>query len=190
MSGEKTVFLDRDGVINVDTGHPHIIAEIQFVDGIFDLCTAARNLGYQIIIVTNQAGIAKGHYTEEQFFRVMDWMIGQFRQRGIKILDYYFCPHHVDGLGVYKKDCNHRKPEPGMILTACARHDIDLENSIIIGDKYSDMEAGRRAGIGTKFLFKSKPDDGSEVKNDIKNVTKLSEITQYLLSSISKGREN
>ncbi len=180
MSARKILFLDRDGVINVDTGHPHVIDEIQFVDGIFDLCTLACDLGYQIIIITNQAGIAKGHYDEEQFQRVMEWMLGQFTKRGIKILDYYFCPHHVDGFGKYKKACNHRKPEPGMILSACVDHDIDLKNSIIIGDKMSDMEAGRRAKVATLLFFNVLSNEEADMSNNIKKFTELSDITQYL----------
>lgn len=180
MSGGKILFLDRDGVINVDTGHPHVIDEMQFVEGIFDLCVVAGGLGYQIIIITNQAGIAKGHYDEEQFFRVMNWMTGQFMKRGIEILDYYFCPHHVDGHGKYRKNCPHRKPEPGMILAACTDHDIDLKNSIIIGDKISDMAAGRRANIGTLLFFDAGGNEKTNMPDNIRKFIQLSDITEFL----------
>jgi len=180
MPAQKILFLDRDGVINVDSGHPHIIKDIEFVDNIFELCRVACDLGYQIIIVTNQAGIAKGYYDEKQFFLVMDWMVGEFRKQDIEILDVQFCPHHREGLGKYKKKCDCRKPEPGMILAASAAHNIDLKNSVIVGDKISDMEAGRRAGIETRILFKAVNDMKKYEIKGVQTFTTLSDIAKYL----------
>ncbi len=186
----KALFLDRDGVINVDTGHPHNINEIQFVEGIFELCAMACDLGYRIIIVTNQAGIAKGYYDEAQFLCVMDWMIEVFKKRNIEILDFYFCPHHIDGLGQYKKNCMRRKPEPGMILDASVDHNINLRNSVIVGDKISDMEAGKSAGVGEKLLFKSANDEIGGLMEDIHVFTKMSDIAEYLKKVEDKYRNS
>lgn len=188
MCKRRALFLDRDGVINVDTGHPHIIEQIQFVEDIFELCKVARMLEYQIIIITNQAGIAKGIYDEAQFLCVMDWMLALFKKKNIDILDFYFCPHHIDGLGKYKKDCSRRKPQPGMILDAATTHNIDLETSVIVGDKISDIEAGRRAGVGERILFKSNNDEKADLLEGIRIFTKMLDIAEYLKKINSKHR--
>ena len=110
----KALFLDRDGVINVDRVHLFRKEEFEFTRGIFDLCRKYSDTGYIILVITNQAGIAKGIYTEKDFMDLTDWMIGRFREAGIKISQVYFCPHHPDFSG----HCECRKPEPGMILKA------------------------------------------------------------------------
>jgi len=145
----KVLFLDRDGVINVDKSYVYKVEDIEFIDGIFDLCQAYQNKDYDIIIVTNQAGIARGYYTEDDFIKLMDWMKKEFKKRGINILDVFYCPHHPDFTG----ECDCRKPKPGMILEAAKKHNIDLQNSILIGDKMSDIEAGKNAGIGLNILI-------------------------------------
>jgi D-glycero-D-manno-heptose 1,7-bisphosphate phosphatase len=139
----KALFIDRDGVINVDKGHVFLIEDFEFSVGVFDLCRKYFNTGYFIIVVTNQAGIAKGLYTEEAFINLTDWMIGQFKDNGIPITKVYYCPHHPEISG----PCMCRKPEPGMLLQAVKEFDLEISECILIGDKESDMEAGRRAGI-------------------------------------------
>lgn len=181
MADNLALFLDRDGVINVDTGYPHIIEDMRFVEGVFELCAVANKLDYKIIIVTNQAGIAKGFYDEAHFLRVMEWMIDVFKQKKIEISDFYYCPHHIDGLGEYKKKCCRRKPAPGMILDASIDHNINLEKSIIVGDKVSDMEAGKQAGVGKKFLLKPVHDEKLGLMKDFDVVAHLSVIAEYLL---------
>ncbi len=112
MSRRKALFLDRDGVINVETGYVHCREEFIFQEGIFELCSAAESLGYLIIVVTNQAGIARGYYTESEFFELTEWMIAEFERRGIAITKVYHCPYHpVHGLGEYRIDSPDRKPE-------------------------------------------------------------------------------
>lgn len=188
MCEHRALFLDRDGVINIDTGHPHIIEQIEFVEGIFELCTVARTLEYQIIIITNQAGIAKGIYDETQFLCVMDWMLAVFKKKGIDILDFYYCPHHINGLGKYKKNCSRRKPQPGMILDAATAHKIDLDHSIIVGDKMSDIDAGKRAGVGETILFKSNNNEKPDLLEGTQIFTKMLDITEYLKRINSKHR--
>jgi len=139
----KALFIDRDGVINVDKVHVFRKEEFEFTDGIFDLCSKYSDKGYLILVITNQAGIAKGIYGEEDFQKLTDWMTGQFAERGIKISKVYHCPHHPDFTG----PCNCRKPEPGMILQGVKDFNLDISQCILIGDKESDLEAGRRAGI-------------------------------------------
>jgi D-glycero-D-manno-heptose 1,7-bisphosphate phosphatase len=145
--------LDRDGVINIDYGHVFEKEKIDFLDGIFDLCKRAQELGYLLIVVTNQGGIAKGYYTEEQFLDLTKWIENEFQKRGIKITKTFYCPHHPEGkIEKYSKSCEDRKPNPGMILKAIEEFNIDPANSIMIGDKETDIEAAEAAKIGRKFL--------------------------------------
>lgn len=139
----KALFLDRDGVVNIDKGHVYLSEQFEFTPGIFDLCRKYASEGYLIIIVTNQAGIAKGIYTEKDFTVLTVWMLDHFLKEGIKISGVYHCPHHPDVTGI----CDCRKPAPGMILQAVRDFDLDIKECILIGDKDSDLEAGRRAGI-------------------------------------------
>ena len=144
----RALFLDRDGVINVDHGYVHRPDQFEFIDGIFDLCRHARDLGYLIVVVTNQAGIGRGLYTEQAFHALTTWMTQQFSERGIDIAAVYFCPHHaLHGIGEYKRECERRKPNPGMLQDAARELGIDLGASMLIGDKESDIEAGLRAKL-------------------------------------------
>lgn len=146
----RALFLDRDGVINVDLGYVHKPEQVVFVDGIFDLVSEAKRLGYVVVVVTNQAGIGRGYYSEEDFHRLMAWMGNQFVQRGGKLDAVYFSPFHPEhGLGHYRRTSDCRKPAPGMIVRAKKELDLDLYESIIIGDKASDVTAGLAAEVGT-----------------------------------------
>ncbi len=146
---KRALFLDRDGVINVELNYLYKIKDFKFLDGIFELCRYYQNLGYLIIIVTNQSGIARGYYSESDFEKLTLWMIREFAKEGIKITKVYYCPHHSEISG----KCSCRKPEPGMILEAQKEFDIDLNNSILVGDKERDIEAALSAGIKESYLF-------------------------------------
>jgi D-glycero-D-manno-heptose 1,7-bisphosphate phosphatase len=149
----RALFLDRDGVINVDHGYVHRPDQFTFIDGIFDLCRRARDLDYLIVVVTNQAGIGRGFYTEQAFHDLTAWMKQRFADQGIDIAAVYFCPHHAEhGVGKHRRECARRKPNPGMLLDAAREHAIDLSRSLLIGDKESDIEAGRRAMLGGTVL--------------------------------------
>ena len=139
----KALFIDRDGVINVDKVHVFRKEDFEFNNGIFDLCRSYSDKGYLMIVITNQAGIAKGLFSETDFLRLTSWMVKQFDKQGIKISKVYHCPHHPDFTG----PCDCRKPEPGMILKAIKDFDLDIGQCVLIGDKETDLEAGRRAGI-------------------------------------------
>jgi D-glycero-D-manno-heptose 1,7-bisphosphate phosphatase len=150
------VFLDRDGVINQETGYVHKVDEFDFIDGVFAACRVMSKAGYRLIIITNQAGIARGYYTEDDFHLLTKWMLDTFRQQGVEIDGVYYCPHHpVYGVGGYRRDCDCRKPAPGMILHAAQEHSLDLQHSILVGDKVTDVEAGRAAGVGCCVLVQT-----------------------------------
>jgi D-glycero-D-manno-heptose 1,7-bisphosphate phosphatase len=158
MGKNKALFLDRDGVINVDRGYVHCRDEFQFQEGIFELCGAAQALGYLLVVVTNQAGIARGFYTEAEFHELTTWMTRRFAEEHIEIARVYYCPYHpVHGLGSYRYDSPDRKPNPGMILRASADFDLDLTASLLLGDHLSDIQAGKAAGVGTTILLRHEP---------------------------------
>ncbi|GAX86814.1 D-glycero-D-manno-heptose 1,7-bisphosphate phosphatase [Lebetimonas natsushimae] len=142
----KAAFLDRDGVINIDKNYVHKIEDFEFKDGIFDLLKLLQDKGFVLFVVTNQSGIGRGYYTLEDFKKLTDYMLNELKKRGIKIKEVAFCPHHP---GV---NCECRKPKPGMILNLAKKYNIDLKHSILIGDKQSDIEAGKNAGVGKTYL--------------------------------------
>jgi D-glycero-D-manno-heptose 1,7-bisphosphate phosphatase len=161
-SRRKALFLDRDGVINVDRHYVHRVEYFAFLPGIFDLCAAAMERGYLIVVVTNQAGIGRGYYTEADFERLTEWMAGTFRHRGVAIARVYHCPYHpTAGVGEYRRDSFDRKPHPGMLQRARDDLNLDLTGSVLIGDKDSDMAAGLAAGVGR--LVKLVPDATARV---------------------------
>lgn len=147
-TAKPALFLDRDGIVNVDQGYVYRKEDFEFVEGIFDLCQAFREKGYLIVIVTNQSGIARGFYTEQDYLILSRWMEKEFLKGGIEIDGIYHCPDHPD----FTEDSFMRKPNPGMLLQAATDLHIDLENSLLIGDKTSDLQAGQRAGLTNCFL--------------------------------------
>ena len=152
----KAVFLDRDGVINHDHAYVSKIEDFDFIDGVFEACQEFIKQGYLIIVVTNQSGIGRGYYSEADFNLLTDWMSSEFAKQGVPITQVYFCPHHPKkALPEYLKECDCRKPMPGMLNQAIKQFDIDVTQSIMVGDKISDLEAAQAAGIKTKILVKS-----------------------------------
>jgi D-glycero-D-manno-heptose 1,7-bisphosphate phosphatase len=145
----KTIFLDRDGVINKEVNYLYKIDDLEFIDGVFEACRLFKNLGYKIIIITNQAGIAKGLYSLRQFEILNKWILKQFEYQGIKIHDVFLCPHDP------QSGCNCRKPKPGMLLEAKNKYDISMGDSWLIGDKETDIEAAVAANIPNTILVRS-----------------------------------
>lgn len=135
----QALFLDRDGIVNVDTAYLHKPEDVVFVDGIFELCKTAELKGYLIIIVTNQAGIARGFYSEEDVQKLHNWLREEFLRKGINITDIFYSPFHTEGvIKKYIKDSDCRKPKPGMFLNAEKKYKIDFSHSLMVGDKHSD----------------------------------------------------
>ncbi len=156
----KALFLDRDGTINVEKNYVWEKEDFEFRKGIFKLLHQYFKAGYLIFVVTNQAGIARGYYSEQEFSRLTEWMTEKFGKRGIHITKVYHCPHHPDFTG----ECSCRKPNPGMILKAIGEYGLDPAKCILVGDKLSDVQAGVRAGIGTNYLI---PEKGKVILKDV-----------------------
>jgi D-glycero-D-manno-heptose 1,7-bisphosphate phosphatase len=155
------LFLDRDGVINVDHGYVFQVEKFQFIPGIFDLTRfVANELGWPIVVVTNQSGIGRGLFDEKAYDAITKWMCDQFAAAGSPLTHVYHCAHHpTHGIGQYRRDHPWRKPKPGMLLQAAADYDIDLKSSVMVGDSLGDIVAGLAAGIG--LLIRLDP-DGSQ----------------------------
>lgn len=161
MTQRRALFLDRDGVINVDHGYVCSQEAFEFIDGVFDLCLAAQRAGYLVIVVTNQAGIGRGYFTEAAFRSLTDWMCTKFREQGVEIAHVYYCPYHPEhGVGVFRRDSEMRKPNPGMILKAAQEFVLDLQASLLVGDKETDVAAGRAAGVGRNVLLPAHVQEG------------------------------
>ena len=145
----KTIFLDRDGVINKEINYLHKIEDFEFINGIFETCQYLISLNYKIIIITNQSGISRNYYSENDFQNINNWMLSQFKKNDIDILDVFHCPHGPNSL------CNCRKPKPGMLLEAKIKHKINMDDSWMIGDKEADIIAANSAGVYKTILVKS-----------------------------------
>lgn len=157
----RVLFLDRDGVINVNHGYVHTPEGTEWVPGIVELCKAAQARGYALVVVTNQAGIARGYYSEAQFAAYTHWVHQHFAAAGVSIVATYYCPHHPQaGQGDYQVDCDCRKPAPGMLLAADQAHAVDWAGSLLVGDKRTDIQAGQAAGVGQCFLLGDDTGDG------------------------------
>ena len=145
----KVIFLDRDGVINQDVGYLHKSKNFKFTDCIFDACKYFQSLGFKVIVVTNQSGIARGYYQETDFHILTEWMLVQFYNQDIDILDVFFCPHGPNST------CKCRKPKPGMLIEARDKYGINMAESWLIGDKETDIDAANAAGVNNTILVKS-----------------------------------
>ena len=168
----KTIFLDRDGVINKEMNYLYKIDDFEFIDGIFDAGLYFQSLGYKIIIITNQSGISRGYYTLSEYQKVTQWMLDQFKYNNINILDIFHCPHLPDS------NCDCRKPKPGMFLKAQLKHNIEMEKSWMIGDSEVDVIAANSAGISNTILVRS----GHRIDESISKA-------RFILDSIQQAKE-
>lgn len=155
----RALFLDRDGVINQDLGYVHSREKCIFYPEIFDVIRLANETGYKVIIVTNQAGIGRGYYTENVYLEFMRWMMNELNSKGCWVDKYYHCPHHpFRAKGIYLQDCNCRKPKPGMFLKAIQDFNINTVQSIMIGDNGWDMEAANAVNVKHLIQISSEVD--------------------------------
>ena len=175
----RALFLDRDGVINEETGYLIDPADVRFVPGLFPLLRSAQQLGYGLVVVTNQSGIARGLYTEADFHALMDWMRAQFAGERITLAAVYHCPYHPEhGHGHFRREHTDRKPGPGMLLRAAQDLALNLSQSLLIGDRCSDIAAAQAAGLRQAFLLhgtETKPCPGPHLQ-----VNTLAEVELWL----------
>ena len=163
----KAVFLDRDGTINVEKNYLHKIEDFEFLPGVIEGLSLLNNAGYKLIIVTNQSGIGRGYYTENDFVTLNNWMLDELKSHGIIISKVYYCPHLPDAkVEKYRMDCECRKPKLGMYNQAIRDFDIDLSQSFVIGDKIRDCAICEQTDC-RGFLIAN--NEKSEIIEDVKN---------------------
>jgi D-glycero-D-manno-heptose 1,7-bisphosphate phosphatase len=180
MSG-RALFLDRDGVVNEEVGYLHRAEEVRFVDGIFSLCRTAAGLGYRLIVVTNQAGIARGYYSEADFDVLMEFMRGELRAAGIELDAVYYCPFHPEhGVGRYKQEHEDRKPGTGMLRRGARELGVELSESVMVGDRCSDVGAANAAGLRQMFLISGT--EAAACGGEYVGVESLAEVEQWLVA--------
>ena len=163
----KTIFLDRDGVINHEVNYLYKVEDFKFIDGIFESCRHFEKLGFKIIIISNQSGIGRGYFSQEEYNYLTEWLMNEFYENKINIYDVFSCPHSPD------QNCSCRKPKPGMFLNAKNKHGIDMKNSWMIGDKESDIIAATKSGITNTILV-----------NSGHKIDKYNSTAKYILESI------
>lgn len=151
----KAIFLDRDGTLNIDYGYVHEIDNFKFIDGAIDALRELKKMGYMLVLVTNQSGIARGYFSEDQFLQLTEWMDWSLAEQDVDLDGIYYCPHHPEGKGEYKEDCDCRKPKPGMLLQAIKELKIDPTQSIMVGDKVEDLKAGIGAKVKMNVLVRT-----------------------------------
>ena len=156
-------FLDRDGVINVDSGYVGRWEDFEYLPDAVEGLKQLQNAGFKLFVVTNQSGIARGYYTEDDFLALTKAMTADLSAKGVTLAAVYYCPYLEDAdLEPYRVASYLRKPEPGMLLKAAQDHNIDVSRSIMIGDKVSDMVAAERAGVpGRYHVTEGRPHDAS-----------------------------
>ncbi len=145
----RAIFLDRDGVINVEVGYLTNSKDFKFIEGTIEALKILKQKGYLLIVITNQAGIARGYYKKETLEEIHNKMNNVLKKNNIILDDIFYCPHHPD----YTGPCDCRKPQPGMIFKAREKHNIDLQSSFMIGDTLRDIEAGLAAQCKTVLVL-------------------------------------
>ena len=179
-SKARALFLDRDGVINIDSGYIWRHEDFIFNENMSEACRKAQSMGYLLVVVTNQAGIGRGLYSEKDFQALTDWMLAQFRAHEIEIVHVYFSPTHPEeGIGIYRRESPDRKPGPGMLLKARDAYDIDMSQSVIVGDRETDILAGINGGVGTRILIEGAEENPDSSRADVV-LGSLSEVVDWL----------
>jgi D-glycero-D-manno-heptose 1,7-bisphosphate phosphatase len=152
-ASRPAAFLDRDGVLNFDDGYIGTRDRIRWTPGVVSAIRTLNKAGYLVFVITNQSGVARGMFSEQDVHDLHDWMRDELQRDGARIDDFRFCPHHADGsVADYAVDCECRKPKPGMLRDLMSAWPVRAQGSFVIGDKPSDVEAAKAAGL-PGFLF-------------------------------------
>jgi len=180
---DKAVFLDRDGTIVEDIGYLNSPEQIKFISGSIQAIKMLNDAGYEVIVITNQAGVAKGLVTEDMLQTIDKIIQKNILNGGGHLTAFYYCPHHPEhGVYPYRQICECRKPHTGLIKRATRDHDLDLSKSFMIGDKGSDIEAGKRAGTKTVLVMTGKTEKDLKEKPD-HEANNLLEAVKWVLST-------
>ncbi|MEJ2252598.1 MAG: D-glycero-beta-D-manno-heptose 1,7-bisphosphate 7-phosphatase [Candidatus Lokiarchaeota archaeon] len=160
---EKAIFLDRDGVINKEVNYLSNPKDFEFIPGSIKALRRLQEIGYKLIVITNQSGLARGYFTVETLNKIHNKMKRILRENNVILTDIFICPHHPDITGI----CECRKPKPGLLIQAKQKYNIDLKNSYMVGDTLKDIQAGKNAGCKTIFVLTG---HGEEEKEKIKEI--------------------
>ena len=148
MKKNTAVFLDRDGTINEEVGYLDSLDKLKIIPSAYEAIRLINESGMKVVVISNQAGVARGFFTEDFVKVTHEHLQTALRQQGATIDNFYYCPHHpTEGIEPYRQVCNCRKPAPGMLLQAAQDLNIDLKRSYLVGDRFNDMEAGKKIGV-------------------------------------------
>jgi len=154
MCKNPAIFLDRDGTINEEMGYINHISRFKIFPFVVESIKIFRENGFKTIVITNQSGVGRGFFTEELVQRIHQDLNDYLKKNGTKLDGIYYCPHHpTEGKGKYKMDCNCRKPKTGLIKQAVEDHNVDLDNSYMIGDRFKDMIFANNLNIKSGFVL-------------------------------------
>lgn len=178
---QKAVFLDRDGTINQDKGYLCNPCDFAFIPGAVEAIKIFRNLGYKVIVITNQSAVARGFYDEEAVRRLHNHMNSLLALEGASVDAYYYCPHHPEGIvSAYKKDCDCRKPAPGMIRRAKEDFGLDLSRCVCVGDRDIDVLAGMNGGVGHCALVRGNYPMDEKILQTVPVFNDLLQLAHYM----------
>ncbi|VFP87609.1 D-glycero-beta-D-manno-heptose-1,7-bisphosphate 7-phosphatase [Candidatus Erwinia haradaeae] len=170
------IFFDRDGTINIDHGYISGTEHFEFIDGAIEAMHELITMGFILVLITNQSGIGRGIFSQDQFIQLTRWMSSFLERNHIHLAGVYFCPHHPHALiKQLRKSCDCRKPKPGMFFAAQKKLHINMLHSYMVGDKIEDMQAAKSAGVGTKVLLRS---------TNLINITKDKMIADWILNGL------
>ena len=179
MGKNKFILFDRDGVINIEKSYLYKIEDFEYESGVIEGLEKLKKLGYRFLIITNQAGIARGYYTEEDYLKLEKFIMEDLKNKGIKIEKTYYCPHHPEGKGNYRIECECRKPNTGNFLKAIEEFQIDVKKSFMVGDRITDLIPAEKLGFKSVLV---------KTGYGMKNISKLVDkgLKSLVVGSISE----
>ena len=181
---QRAVFLDRDGTIIEDTGYVAGQERVEFLPRSSQAVKLLNENGFRVIVISNQAGVARGYYSEADVRETNRYIQSTLAGQGAIIDRFYYCPHHIEGIvDKYRRECYDRKPNPGMIERGKSDYRVDLEESFVVGDRYSDIEAGLRAGCRTVLLINGNPPDEEVTAVPHHTARDLYEAVEWILNN-------
>ncbi len=188
----RAVFLDRDGTVNEERDYLYRVEDFAFIAGVPQAIRRLNEAGWLVVVVTNQSGVARGYYGEDDVARLHRHIERLLAAEGARIDAFYFCPHHPrEGIGSYRRDCDCRKGQPGMLLRAATEHGIDLSCSFMVGDKVADIEAGEAAGCTPLMVLTGYGVDESQrlPAARARCFPSLAEASDFIVSAGGSGNE-